>query len=46
MNKYQKGYLNLDGLFPALFIAASIIGWCVIEALIWIVKHIHISWIA
>lgn len=35
---------DLSGLVPALFIIAAVIGWGVIELLIWLVSNISITW--
>lgn len=46
--KYQKGYLSgkgWTGFLVLLTLISAIIGWGVIESILWILSHITIGWI-
>ncbi len=35
---------NLDGAITACLVVAALVGWAVIEGLIWIFSHVSIEW--
>lgn len=50
MNKNkQKGYMSLGkgwtGFLICLMLVSAVVGWGVIEGLLWILSHISVGWI-
>lgn len=44
--KNQRGYLNMSGWdFLFIIIMLMVMGWAIIEVVMWIASHIHIAWL-
>jgi len=43
--KKQKGYIHISAADCALvLVIIGVVGWAIIEGIIWITSHIHIAW--